>query len=418
MERMDTENHVFVGRQPILNRKQRIVAYELLFRGSMDAQNAQFREQSAAAIRVIVNTFASMGVEAVLGGSRGFFNVTGPLLRAHVVDALPSDRVVIEVLENVDADQQITDHCAELKKKGFRLALDDYVPGDPRDPLLDLVDVVKVDLPRLNDQELRGLVRRLRRHDVLILAEKVETREQFEHCLDCDFDLFQGYFFARPIVLKGTAIDPARAALIELLQMLRLDADLGDLAEVFKRNLKLGVNLLRLVNSAALARPHKTTNIDDALAFIGRQQLARWITILIFAGDDEAQIESPLLRMAVHRGRLMELICGGLQGASGSGSQQESAFLVGMLSLVDVLLSRPAEEIVEEFNLEDELAEALLKREGCYGVLLSLVEEVESVDIGAVSRRCADLGITVSELQEFENSAYSWVHGLMRDCEG
>ena len=182
----------FVGRQPIVDRDQRVVAYELLFRSSAEARVADFDEVGRAAVRVMVDTFAALGMEAVLGRAQGFFNVTGEVFLSESIEALPRDRVVLEILESVEPTPEIQARCRELQEAGFAIALDDWVADDPRECLLPWASVVKVDLPAVPRKELRKLVRKLKEAEVQLLAEKVETAEEFEVCRKLGFDLFQG----------------------------------------------------------------------------------------------------------------------------------------------------------------------------------------------------------------------------------
>ena len=332
---------IFVGRQPILDRQQRVVAYELLFRASATADRAVFDQQQRASARVIVNTFGSMGADNVLGTHRGFFNVGAGVLMHDVIEALPSERAVIEVLEDVEATPEVVARCHELKSLGFTLALDDWVPGDARVPLLDLADVVKVDLPEVDAKSLARLVRRLRRRSLQILAEKVETRAEFDRCHDLGFDLFQGYFFARPVVIEGAALDPRRLGMLRLLEQINEEATSDELVDTLKHEVTLGVSLLRLVNCAALSTRNKIGSIADAVGYLGRDQLRRWLTILLYASDDGDAGRDPLLQTAAHRGRLMELVVEHALFERDGRKAEGQAFLVGMLSLVDARLWGP-----------------------------------------------------------------------------
>lgn len=401
---------VFIGRQPIVDRNEHIVAYELLFRGSATATFAEFGEARIASVRVMANAFASMDIDEVLGSNRGFFNVTSEVVFSDMVEALPSDRVVIELLEDIPVTPELIQRCRELKAAGFRLALDDWELNDPRKSLLDHVHIVKVDLPAIPDAELPRVVRTLRRKVLGLLAEKVETREQFERCLDLGFDLFQGYFFAKPEVLSGSTLDPARATLLQVMQQIQADADTVDIANTLKMHVNLGVSMLRLVNSAGMGRLQKIGCIEDAVAFLGQRQVWRWVALLLFAADDSS-LESPLLQTAAHRGRLMELLS--KQMHAGAAVQSDRAFLVGMLSLIDALLNRPLEDILPELHLDDAVNDGIMKGEGALGTLLKLVRHLEADEFDAVEGVLAQLGIGLSELQEADNQAYAWVHGLV-----
>lgn len=406
--------NVFLGRQPILDRDQKLVAYELLSRSSATAQHAVIQEVSKASIQVIATTFSSLGVQAVLGDCRGFFNLSAAVLMSDALEALPCDRVALEILETVSPSEAIAKRCRFLREQGFLIALDDYAPGDERETMLDVVDLVKVDLPGLTERELRGLVRRLRGRHVQLLAEKVETREEFDLCRRLGFDLFQGYFFARPVVLEGTSLDSKRAALIELLRHLSDEEGQNLAVETLKRNSNLSMNLLNLVNSAAMPASAKISRIEDALRYLGSRQLQRWVTILLFAGDDKSGLRSPIFQMASRRGRLMELVF--QRGGSGAQDESDRAFLVGMLSLADVLLSRPIENVTAELNLDPDVEAALVERGGRLGELLEMVMRLEYFErdgYDRIEKAIGSFGLNMEDLQELDTETYAWVHGLV-----
>lgn len=409
---MNSETQIFVGRQPILDRNENLVAYELLFRGSAQANSAVFAEQGSASLRVIVNAFMTMGLDRVLGKSLGFFNVVGPMIMSDLIEALPKERVVIEVLENVVVDDKLRKRCAQLQEDGFAIALDDWVQNDAREEILSIADYVKVDLMEIPRNRWRSVVRHLRKHDLILLAEKVETREDFDECLKLGFDLFQGYFFAVPQVLECGSVDPSRLVILDLIQKLIGEADNETIGETLKHHASIGVNLLRLVNSAAMDLVTKIASVEDAIVYLGRENLRRWLFMLLYIGDSDEGAQNPLLQTATHRGRLMELIVGELLEGSEAKSQADSAFLVGMLSLIDVLLGQPIEEIIGELHLSDDVTNAILKGEGFLGQLLELTLLVERADFDAVDRSLAELGMDVPTLQDCENRTYAWVHSL------
>ncbi|MEZ4334546.1 MAG: EAL domain-containing protein [Myxococcota bacterium] len=408
----------FVGRQAIVDRDRRVVAYELLYRRSRTSTVADFDEQNAAAIRVIANTFASLGEETVLGGLVGFFNVTREVFLSEAIHALPKERVVLELLEHVEPDAEIEARCRALREAGYSIALDDWIVDDPRERLLPYADVVKVDLPAVERRALRRLARSLRGSGKLTLAEKVETQEEFEACLAAGFDRFQGYFFARPVVLEGALLDPAQTTLVRLLQQISTGAETASIVESFKHDAKLGVNLIRIVNTAGSATRVRLETIEDGVRHLGLQQLSRWVSVLLFAQGRAGGARDPLLSLAAHRGRLMELVA----ETAGQGGrvrlERERAFLVGMLSLVDALLGRPLEEIVRELRLGAEIEAALLRREGDLGRLLALAEAAERGDVDAIEGELERLGVTFEAFQRHEHEVYAWIHALQQSLAG
>jgi len=404
----------FVGRQPIVDREGRVVAYELLYRSSANAAVADFDEQNVAAVRVIASTFASLGEEAVLGGQLGFFNVTREVFLSEAVWALPKERVVLELLEDVEADREVVGRCRALREAGYRIALDDWGVDDARTALLPYADVVKVDLPRVPPRALRRVVRALRDGKRLLLAEKVETEAEHAACLAAGFDRFQGYFFARPTVLAGASVDPAQTTLLRLLQQIGVEADTQEIVESFKQDAKLGLNLIRLVNTAGHAGRRRLESIDDGVRHLGMRQLSRWVSVLLFAQGRQGGVRDPLLTLAAHRGRLMELVVDAATERGSLALERERAFLVGMLSLVDALVGRPIDEIVRGLRLGADIEAALLAREGALGGLLQLAEAAERGDVDALERALPRLAMSLEELQSLEHAAYTWLHGLQQ----
>ena len=402
---------IFIGRQPILDRREQVVAYELLYRDSATSNRAVFGDSRMAATKIMTQTFSSMGADAILGPYTGYINVDRATLLGDLVSSLPRDRVMIEILEDIEADEEVIAACRQLRRDGFKIALDDWVSRDPREPLLELVHTVKVDLAAVDDESLPQMVRRLKRRPLQILAEKVETREQFERCRELGFDLFQGFYFARPTVITGTHMDPARAALMKLLNLIRKGVDTEDLCDSIKVFPNIGLNVLRLVNSAAMTCSTRIGTVREAVNFIGRRDLQRWFHVLLFAGDEKAGLCSPLLQTAAKRGRLMELLAHASLQSDGV-AKEETAFLVGMTSMLDALLNQPLEEIIRELHLDEEVSLALLTHGGSLGALLQIAELLEAGDFSTVSELATECGISAERTARAELEAFRWVQEL------
>ncbi|MEW6119266.1 MAG: EAL domain-containing protein [Pseudomonadota bacterium] len=402
-------NEIFLGRQPILDREQRIVAYELLFR-SGHTREAGVTDDMQATASVIHHAFSEMGVQAVLGPHLGFINVSGEMLLSDLIEILPGSQVVLELLETVTVTDAIVDRCRSLKQQGFMLALDDFVYDDSYRPLLDLVDIVKIDLLLHRRDELRGIVGRLKKWPVRLLAEKVDSAEQADLCHRLGFELFQGYYFARPAVLSARRAHPAQLALLQLLDLVLADADTTQIEQVFKQNPNLTYNLLRLVNSAGSGSARRIGSVAQAIMLLGRRQLQRWLQLLVFTLQEASPYPSPLLLMAATRGRMMELLA---QRRGGDAAQCERAFMTGIFSLIENVIGKPLPELVRELNLGEPLEDALLRREGELGTLLDLAESVEHHDL---SRTLALLeaagGLSLSDLTAAEIEAMAWTHQI------
>lgn len=397
----------FLGRQPILDRNQEIFGYELLFR-SADMDHAAFESYSQASSNVITHALASFGIQEVLGGKSGFINVHLGLLLSETLELLPIAQTVFELLEMISLDDQVVERCRELKEMGFLLALDDHEFDGSHNDIYYVVDIIKIDILLTGMDALPDIVRQLRKYPVKLLAEKVETIEQFQICYDLGFDLFQGYFFARPVVLNRKKIDISAMALLKLLQHLTEGATIETVEQIFKENPGLSYNLLKLVNSVALGFREKIKTLRHAILLLGMNHLRRWTQLSLFAGHDSRGINHPLLEMAAVRGRLMETMTTQLAGAAASDEQAEAAFMVGILSLLDVLFETPMAEVIAGLNLNDDVSSALLRREGHLGKMLTLSEKLEVTDFDAVTILLGECGVSLDQLLAAQLEAFNW----------
>lgn len=399
--------NIFLGRQPILDRDQRIVAYELLFR-SGDTLNAAVTDDMQATASVIHHAFSEMGVQTVLGSQLGFINVSADMLLSDIVELLPSSQVVLELLETITVNEAIIERCRVLKQKGFTLALDDFIYDDSYLPLLAMVDIIKVDLMQHSNDELQSIVNHLKQWPVKLLAEKVENAELANYCHTLGFELFQGYYFAKPSVLTARQAGPSQLALIQLLGLVLRDADTPQIEQIFKQHPNLTYNLMRLVNSVACGVRSNITSVSQAIMLLGRSQLQRWLQLLLFTLQSGASYPSPLLLLAATRGKMMELLARKLQRDAG---QCDEAFMAGILSLIDSLIDKPLSDIVNELNLGNVLAAALLRREGELGMLLQLVECVEHSNLSQAHGLLAQSGtLSLADLTAVEIEAMSWAN--------
>ncbi|HBG07715.1 MAG: diguanylate phosphodiesterase [Geobacteraceae bacterium GWC2_58_44] len=397
----------FLGRQPILDRSQQIVGFELLFRSPESLLAANFLDVQVASASVIVNALSDFGFQDVLGRHKGFFNVTHEMLMSDAVELLPRDRVVIELLETIIADAEVVARCRTLKSLGFTLALDDHVYSPSFEPIYQLVHIVKVDVLQTPAEELAGMVSKLRAWPLTLLAEKVESAEQYAICSALGFDLFQGYYFARPVVLKQNKVDVAKLTMLQLMEQVMAETEISEIEETFKQNPGLTYNLLRLVNSVAIGLRVRIKTLRHALMVLGLEQLKRWITLALYAGSDSNGVQSPLLEIAAMRGKLMELLVQS-QHPTGGREHSDRAFMTGVLSLIDVLFEVSMDELVDKLNLVDDVRAALLNRSGALGGLLLLAEKLEQADFVGVNERLDHCGLAADQLLAAQLETIAW----------
>jgi EAL and modified HD-GYP domain-containing signal transduction protein len=406
-------HELFLGRQPILDRNQNLAAFELLFR-SGHFNGAQVEDDVFATATVINHAFSELGVEAVLGKHTGFINLSAPLIMSDVIELLPKNKVVLEILETVRVTDALVQRCHELKQGGFTLALDDFTGREHEfRPLLDIVDIVKVDVQQMDDECLRDTTARLKPLKVRLLAEKVDMREQVDRCLALGYELFQGYYFARPSIITGKRLGHAETALMRLLSLVLTDADPPQIESVFKQNPDLGLNLMKLVNSVAVGGKGRINSLRHALTVLGREQLQRWLQVLLFALSSApgAEFPSPLLILAATRGKLMELIAYALK--PGDHDFHGKAFMTGILSLVNALLGMPMAEILGSMPVDEDVKKALLQRAGALGSMLHLVEALEESELQGIEKALAQVpGLAHTQVIGLQVEAMGWANSI------
>jgi c-di-GMP-related signal transduction protein len=411
MEQKNSLNY-FIGRQPILNCQQEIVGFELLFRAAGDHQTALYENQSQASASVIASALSDFGLRDVLGDKFGFLNITAAMLNSEILELLPVGQSILELLENIELDASALARCYALKKLGFHIALDDHVYHPEHASFYTMVDIIKVDILATDPATLPEIAANLRKFPVQLLAERVETIEMFELCRDCGFELFQGYFFERPAVISLKRIDPSDMAMMKLLQELLEDADIDAIEEIFRENPGLTFQLLKLVNSVMVGMRDKIKSLRHAIMMLGIIQLRRWMQLTLFAGKDANGSNSPLLEMAAVRGRLMELLVLQQSGLNHTNDLSESAFLTGILSLLDALYETSMDQIVASLNLSERVSEALLRHEGYLGQLLLLATKLERSEFEAVQIILTTLSISLDQLIEAQLEAFNWRSGI------
>lgn len=405
------EKKFFLGRQPILDCEQNLYGFELLFR-SADTLHANVTDYLQASASVIFDALSSFGLIEILGKHKGFINVNADVLMSEALELLPPERIVIELLEHVPITETVINRCRELKEKGFSLALDDHVYEPVYEPLYEVVDIIKVDLLRTGMDQLPRELETFRRWKPKLLAEKVETFEQYEYCNALGFTYFQGYYFARPVVLTRTRVDVGRLAIVKLFNQLVSEVDIDELETTFKQNPNMILNLLRLVNSVSVGLKEKITCLRHAIMVLGYHQLRRWAMMALFANNTQAVGDNPLLVMAATRARLMESVISEQPAARLDRDYPDRAFMTGILSLADALLKVPIEEVVASLNLNEDVRQALLAREGELGTLLLLVEKIERDDFEDISPIFERFSTSMAKLAIAQLESCNWVNGM------
>lgn len=403
-------SNAYIARQPIVDVKHHLFAYELLFRHSATALSARIDTDVDAGISVIANTLMNMGTEWLLKGKLAFVNMETSMLMSSFSTLLPAEKVVIEVLETVQATPEVLDRLDELKAAGYRFALDDYRYSAETEKLLAIASFVKLDVLAHTPAELAALVGRLRKYPARLIAEKVETPEQFRHCQSLGFDFFQGYYFAHPENLAAKIINPVHATVVQLLEKVRQEADAKELEMLFKKDVALTFKLLRYINSAGFGLSCEVQSIRHAVSILGMQPLYRWLTLLLVTAGGAPTMPT-LARTAITRGRLCELV-----GKSClPRADQDNLFIVGVFSLLPAFLEMPMEQVLERIVIPEKIVDALADRSGIYGPFLLLAEAVESGDTKQLEQLAGSLMMTPEKISQAHLQALAWVEQLGLD---
>jgi EAL and modified HD-GYP domain-containing signal transduction protein len=408
-------DNFFLARQPILNRGQRLVAYELLFRDAASRNGAHITDDTQATATVIAHA-SELGLEQVVGDQMAFVNVDEVGLMSDFIRFLPSDKVILEILETVKATPEVLARMSELRQAGFKFALDDVIgQSDDVQKLTPLCDVIKVDIKDMQPGTLPALARVLKNSKQKLLAEKVETAEEFQECMDLGFEYFQGYYFARPVVLSGKKISPSQMSVLHLLELLDRGASSQEIERSVKHDALIALNLLRLVNTPAVGARQRINSVGHALMVLGRRQLQRWLQILLYVKNGGTQeFTSPLLQLATTRGKTIELMVA--HRRPGERVSADIGFTVGVMSLMDTLFSIQMREVLDSVNVLDDVRAALLHRSGDYGSMLSLIELIErGRDGSALAAMLHQLEMRPAELYNIQLAAIEWVTEYTRN---
>lgn len=395
-----------LARQPIFNRKMQVVAYELLCRTS-DANQAIFDDGDMASSQVILHTFTDLSIHTVVGKHQAYINFTRTLLQTPP----PFDRgqLVVEVLEDQQIDAEMIGSLEILKNQGYVIALDDFVLSPETCRLLPYADIIKLDVLALSQRELYEHIAYLKPKNKILLAEKVETHEMLEFCKNAGFDLFQGYFLARPKIIKGRKVTESKQAVLQLLSVLHdPDVSISQVERLISQDPMLSYKLLKLVNSAAFALPRTIESLRQAITLLGLNIIKNWVNLLAMANLGDKPLE--LSVAALTRARMCEVIA----GATHNEARRDAFFTVGLLSTLDAFMDVPLDSLLANISLSAELTDALLRHLGDEGIALDIVEhyergEWEKIDWAYLESK----GITPDMLSHIYLEALAWVSSTM-----
>ncbi len=396
---------VCVARQPIFGTSGDVAGYELLYRRAATDTSARGVRRSVMAADVVVHSFLHIGLDRLTAGRRAYVNFTREMLLSGAHTLLPPEHVVIELLEDVEPDDQVETACAQLVNAGYALALDDFSGGAHFRRLLELATIVKVDVLNQPLSRLDEIAQDLAVYDVQLLAERVETAEVRAMCAGLGYELFQGYYYARPEVVRNRALVSDELAIIQAMAVLRdARSSDADAEAAFSTDVGLSYRLLRMVNAAARGG-RGIESIRHAIQLSGREELGKWLALLLassMAARGPANRE--LLHLAVQRARLCEL----LAIPAGRGRDTNACFLVGLFSLLDAISGLPMADLLDAVALAPALRSALMERTGPYAPPLSIVEAYERGEWSSVMRQASSAGLDAAVVGALYVQSLAW----------
>ncbi|MDH3354271.1 MAG: HDOD domain-containing protein, partial [Chromatiales bacterium] len=357
-----------VGRQPIFDRQQKVVGYELLYRTEASPNSAAIVDGDQATSQVIVNSIMDMGLDRLVGEHPAYINLTRCFITGEIQLPFEPNQVVLELLEDIEPTDEVVAGLKALKKRGYVIALDDFTYTENHHELLDIADIVKLDIMGITPQELESQVQNLKGRQTKLLAEKVETQEEFQHCLSLGVEYFQGYFLCKPEVVEGHRIPTNRMSIINLVIKLQdSDTDISQLEEMIQQDISLSYRLLRLINSAAFSLNREVKSIKHAITILGFRVIRDWVRLLLLCQIDNKSPE--LVWRALFRAKMCESI-----GLCTHPEKVDQFFTIGLFSVLDALMDCPLAEMLESLPLDREVEDALLgKGDGPLTQALNLV---------------------------------------------
>ncbi|MBU3145501.1 EAL and HDOD domain-containing protein [Clostridium sp. CF012] len=395
---------VYVARQPIFDCNNITIAYELLFRNSLENKYSG-EDGYKATLEVINNTFFTIGLNNVIAGKKAFINLNESLLKTDFITALPPEYVVIEVLETVEPTDEIIERCKELKNKGYTLALDDFVFYPKYRKLLDVVDIIKVDFTITTGSARKLVMELVKNKNIKFLAEKVETKEEYLEAISYGYAYFQGYFFSKPEILIGKDIPLNKMIYLRLIKELNSkEFHVDKLEELIVRDVSIAYKLLKMINSSSFGIRNKITSMKLAINMMGEKEMIKWLYMLVIRG---ISLDKPgeIITLSLQRAKFCEQIA----ILSNNKAIAFDAYLTGMLSTMDAILNLPMEKILDELSIGEDVKVALTKGSNTLGVIYMIVKEYEKGNFDRVIILSHELNINAGDLGRTYFNVLSWI---------
>ncbi len=400
---------IFIARQPIFDTKQNVFAYELLYRRSGTKNAFDNTQADEASSNVIADSFLGIGIDTLTGGKKAFINFTDTLLEKEVATLFPKDILVIEVLETVKADPKIMEKCRSLKQAGYLIALDDFLPNEDVIQLVQYADIIKIDFLSMTHEQIGRVVNALRRPGLRFLAEKVETKEDFELARTMGFSYFQGYFFSKPVIISEQALRPLPINYLRLIQEVNNpNMSFQTIANIIQEDVALSYKLLWMVNTVGFGYVNKIKSVQHALSALGEIELRKWISLIAMMGINKDQ-PTELLYASLIRARFAELLSLRLHKRY----PQTSMFMMGLFSLMESIMQRPFEKIFKDIAIEEPVQDALQHDQGPFAPVMRLIVAQERGDWEEVAQQCSNLSISSDGASSIYVDSLKWCDSFL-----
>jgi len=381
--------HVYLGRQPILDADSNLIAYEILYRdGYQQKLGVSNLYVSAAVLNSILNKFST---NEILGNRKAFVKVDEKFLMNDLIFTIPSEFFIFSIVQ-VELNERVIERFEQLKEKGYELAVNDVVLNEQSLQeyvnVLDTLSYVKIDFDKefSEDISVKNTIKALKNNGIKVVATKIETQEEFALAKDLGCDLFQGYFFAEPQIFRNTTYDAPQANILKLYTLLMEDTNLDEITAEFEKNYEITVQLLRYINSGAFHSKSRIASIHQILTLVGRIQLAQWLMLMIYSKSvSKNKKVSPLMLMIKNRTEIMECALKEIKPDVRS-NMLGQAYFVGVLSLIDTVFGERMEVILEDLNVDEKVKEALLQHKGILGDLYLLTKDMEIFNTHGIKR--------------------------------
>jgi c-di-GMP-related signal transduction protein len=406
---------VFVARQPIFNRREEVVAYELLYRNSSQSTYSQYNGDHAT-VDVIINSFLNIGLDELSCGHPCFINFTLSLLQKNIPGFFHPKEIVVEILETIEPSSELVSICKELKRQGYKLALDDFVfqENNPYSyELFKYVDMIKVDFANTSLLNRRRIEAVSKEFNLKLVAEKIETREEYKEARKLGYSLFQGFFFSQPVIVASQDVPSFFISYYQILRALfEKEPNFKLISERIENDLSLSYKLLKLINSPAFRPKRKIQSIRQAIILLGLKEIQKWIYILSLRENTGPvyRIKDEVIRLTLIRAKMAEIL-----GERLTGGASPNYFLAGMFSLMETILSVPMEKILNKLSLEDEICDALCGKENIMHTVLHLIIAVERAEWERADALMAKLGLPLKSLHKVYYDACSWSEKILSE---